>query len=203
MTRIYRYVLMHDRGMAPHPGKDGIVSLATCKPRIRETARAGDWILGNYPSPNNDVVAWAGIVDEVIPVGLYGVQHVQRRDALYPNGPDGQPIRHPTRLQWYHREPKNQAKDMRGNALLFDPASTWYFGENGRALPPELVHLAARGIGHRVNGTLPGDADRLRAWLTEQAPPGVHGLPRDGWDGPSGRGCGPAREKSDKQPKSC
>jgi hypothetical protein len=64
MTRILRYILETDNGMAPCID-GGLVTLATCKPIIRRSARPGDWVLGFYPSPfERGMLAWAGRVDD-------------------------------------------------------------------------------------------------------------------------------------------
>lgn len=43
--RLFSYVVARDYGFAPNPFY-GFCSLATCKPRIRNTARAGDYVVG-------------------------------------------------------------------------------------------------------------------------------------------------------------
>ncbi len=43
--RLFSYVVARDYGFAPNPFF-GICTLATCKPRIRKTARCGDLIIG-------------------------------------------------------------------------------------------------------------------------------------------------------------
>lgn len=45
MSRVYIYVVDRDYGFAPNPFH-GYCTLATCKPRIRSTARVGDWVIG-------------------------------------------------------------------------------------------------------------------------------------------------------------
>lgn len=45
MVRVYIYVVDRDLGFAPNPF-NGICSLATCKPNIRNTAKIDDWIFG-------------------------------------------------------------------------------------------------------------------------------------------------------------
>ena len=40
MTRIYRYVLAHDGGMAPTP-RGRLITLATCKPEVRKNRSGG------------------------------------------------------------------------------------------------------------------------------------------------------------------
>jgi hypothetical protein len=42
---LYSYVVARDYGFAPNPFF-GICTLATCKPKIRNSARGGDWIVG-------------------------------------------------------------------------------------------------------------------------------------------------------------
>ena len=43
--RLFVYVVVHDTGFAPNPFF-GYCTLATCKPRIRDSAQVGDWIAG-------------------------------------------------------------------------------------------------------------------------------------------------------------
>src|SRR5262245_14974675 len=89
MTRMLRYILQHDTGMAPCVD-DGLVSLATCKPKIRASANPGDWVIGLRPSPApRGLVVWAGRVAHSIGVGEYERQHRGRSDAVYRIKPDG------------------------------------------------------------------------------------------------------------------
>lgn len=43
--RLYSYIVAEDAGFAPNPFH-GFCTLATCKPRIRNTAQIGDWVIG-------------------------------------------------------------------------------------------------------------------------------------------------------------
>ena len=45
MRVLYSYVVAYDSGFAPNPF-NGFCTLATCKPKIREHAKIGDWIIG-------------------------------------------------------------------------------------------------------------------------------------------------------------
>lgn len=45
MSKILSYVVHYDSGFAPNPFF-GYCTLATCKPRIRNAAEVGDWIIG-------------------------------------------------------------------------------------------------------------------------------------------------------------
>lgn len=202
MTRIFRYVLMNDTGMAPNP-RQGLVTLATCKPGIRQAGAEGDWVIGNFPAPNNEVVAWAGKIEKSLPIHTYAREFASRDDALHELGSDGELRRIPGRHEWYHQGVDQQRKDRKGRVLVFDKRQSWYFGSDGRPLPIELHHLAAHGQGHRVNLRQPGDLERLVEWLHEQGSPGVHGEPRDGWEGPSGSGCRSRGPKPVIKPRSC
>lgn len=45
MARLYIYVVDRDFGFAPNPFH-GYCSLATCKPKLRQKAQIGDWVVG-------------------------------------------------------------------------------------------------------------------------------------------------------------
>lgn len=49
--KLYSYVVVRDYGFAPNPFH-GVCTLATCKPKIRETASIGDWIVGTGSKVN-------------------------------------------------------------------------------------------------------------------------------------------------------
>lgn len=166
MTRIFRYILATDAGMAPC-AQDSLVTLATCKPQIRASAAVGDWVLGFAPAPLPlGLLAWAGRVTETLTIGEYERRYRGRRDAVYREESDGTFRRlRPD----YHPEPDAIRKDLAAVVLVFDPAASWYFGRVLRELPPELMHLAAAGRGHRVNGSKSDDAAALERWLSSQS----------------------------------
>lgn len=176
MMRILRYILRHDTGMAPCID-DGMVSLATCKPKIRASARAGEWVLGFRPSPApRGLVVWAGRLARSIEVGEYERRHRGRSDAVYRAKAGGGFKRlRPD----YHPGDRELRKDTCAPVLIFDPEATWYFGSEPQMMPEHLRRLAASGRGHRVNGVVEGDTVALQAWLTAISPPGIHGTPRD------------------------
>ena len=182
MTRILRYILQHDSGMAPCID-NGLVSLATCKPQIRASAKPGDWVVGFRPSPApRGLVVWAGQIAESIGVGEYEQRHSFKRrggraDAIYRELADGGFERlRPD----YHPGPNEFSKDTSAPVLIFNPRATWYFGKEPQMISEQLMHLAAGGRGHRVSGVQEGDAAALQNWLESLAPSGVHYPPRDG-----------------------
>jgi hypothetical protein len=177
MTRIYRYILENDGGIAPCVDRQ-LVTLATCKPRIRAGAVPGDWVMGFYPRPfERGLLAWAGRVARVFPAGDYEKEYRGRRDAVYRQDPDGSYRRlRPD----YHPGPDEMRKDLSAPILIFDVAATWYFGDAPELLPANLLHLQAGGRGHRVSGTQTGDSGKLLSWLKGIKHPGIHGRPRHG-----------------------
>jgi len=175
MTRIFRYILQTDTGMAPCTDR-GRLTLATCKPKIRSSAMPGDWVMGFYPRPfERGLVAWAGRIERKLETGNYEREFRGRSDAVYRQKADGTFKRlRPD----YHPGANEIRKDLSGPVLVFDEQATWYFGDEPRLLPEALIHLAPGGQGHRVNGVNEADGARLLAWLVSGSPPGIMGRPR-------------------------
>jgi Nucleotide modification associated domain 2 len=162
MSRIYRYILAHDSGMAPclH---DGLISLATCKPMIRRRAEVDDWVLGFRPgSLERGLMLWAGKVQAVASHGEYQRARRGRPDAVYLERKDGSYER---LVSDYHLTQKEMDRDLSGPVLIFDAKVSIHLDGQPVPLPGELAHLAAAGRGHRVNGTNPNDTARLEAWI--------------------------------------
>jgi hypothetical protein len=162
MTRIYRYILTHDTGMAPCP-ENAFISLATCKPVIRRLAKSGDWVLGFRPGPLvRGLVLWAGKVERSMTHGEYQRTHPKRSDAVYRLTANG----HYERLtQDYHPSQSEMNRDTGAPVLLFARQQSHYFNGIPRPLPEVLAHLAAAGRGHRVTEATPDLVARLEAWL--------------------------------------
>mgnify|MGYP003610639374 CR=1 FL=1 len=167
MTRIYRYILTHDTGMAPCP-ENGLITLGTCKPVIRRKARPGDWVLGFRPgSLVRGLVLWAGKVERTTTHGDYQRAYPKRSDAVYRLAEDGQYER---LAPDYHPAQSEMDRDTSAPVLLFDPRRSYYFNGIPEPLPEDLAHLAAAGRGHRVTEAAPDLVARLEAWLVEVAP---------------------------------
>jgi hypothetical protein len=178
MSRIWRYILANDGGYAPCID-GGVLTLCTCKPRIRAGAAVGDWVIGFMPKRlGTGRVAWAGCVSKVLSLGDYGEQYASRRDAIYMRigwHADGrEDLRHYGGP--YHNSAKAIARDVRGRcALIFDPF--WYWGGDAREAPPELAKLAHYYVGQTTKGSTLEAINLLRSWLSG-SPPGIHGTPR-------------------------
>lgn len=70
--RLFSYVIARDYGFAPNPFYR-VCTLATCKPRIRKTAKVGDWIVGTGSKSNgrDGYVVYAMKVDEILTFDKY------------------------------------------------------------------------------------------------------------------------------------
>jgi len=181
MTRIFRYILAVDSGIAPCSAAR-LITLATCKPKIRAAARLHDWVVGFYPSPHpRGLVAWAGRVANILDFGKYEEMFRGRPDAVYRRESQGKFWRlRPD----FHPSVAEMERDLSAPVLVFEPEQSWYFGDYPRGLPNHLMHLAAQGQGHRVNGATNSDPAALQNWLLER-PPGTHGSPRDRYRQPT------------------
>ncbi len=167
MTRIYRYILDTDCGMAPCVD-DGMISLATCKPGIRKMARGGDWVAGFMPGTHTrGALVWAGRVEQALSFGRYQRTFPNRIDSVYKLVDDGQYQR---LKPGYHCDPAQMDRDVDNPVLLFEKVSSWYFGAAPRSLPDRLMHLAAEGRGYRVNFREPDDLALWEAWLVGHEP---------------------------------
>ena len=70
---VLSYVITHDAGFAPNPFA-GFLTLATCKPKIRKSARKGDYIIGTGSSTTvgNQKLVYGARIDRVISIADYG-----------------------------------------------------------------------------------------------------------------------------------
>lgn len=142
MARIWRYVLAHDGGRAPCID-GGMLTLCCCKPIIRKNAEVGDWVVGLVPKCfGAGLVAWAGRVSRVMPMGAYAEQFPDRQDAIYRtvavSGEGREVLQH--NGGDYHITPTAHRTDASGvNCLMFSPF--WYFGRRAKTLPNHLLSL--------------------------------------------------------------
>ena len=62
--------MRNDTGFAPNPFF-GYCTLACCKPVIRRTAQAGDWIVGLTPKAQGSNIVYVMKVEETLSFGQY------------------------------------------------------------------------------------------------------------------------------------
>ena len=184
-SRLFSYVVTYDSGFAPNP-YGGILTLATCKPRIRATAQRGDWLLGtgSVQGVGAGRVVYAACITEVVPLEQYatdvrfavkypavGKEPWQRHgDNIYTRLSDG---------TWHqrrniHHVAKDISRDLGGKNVLVCERF-WYFGNAAPLLPEALAVLVKRGPGHRCEDS-PALIAALVSWLGTFTP-GVSGAP--------------------------
>jgi len=157
--RLFSYVIVHDSGSAPNPF-DGILTLATCKPKIRKVAQPGDWIMGTGSASAVGIgrVVYAAEISEILPIARYGIDprfEVKRPtkgrtrwsilgDNIYFPGTDGILKQ---RCNPFHSS-KDIEHDLSGRNVLVCERF-WYFGSSAPELPAYLRETVKRGPGHR------------------------------------------------------
>ncbi len=169
MLKVYIYVVDRDFGFAPNPFH-GICTLATCKPGIRNTAKAGDWVVGMGGSRLNATgrCVFAMRVTEKITFNEYwsnpiyfdkkpirnGSFRMMVGDNIYFLNPDSklwqQADSHHSNSDGSLNE-KNLRTDTKSNKVL-KSRHFYYFGRNAPQVPAGVLGEIGfkNGIGHRV-----------------------------------------------------
>lgn len=194
LMRFYSYVIVRDFGFAPNPFF-GYCTLATCKPRIRQSAQIGDLIAGfagaNFGAMRHRLV-YLMRVDEICSFDEYWYN--SRFESKKPSFSDkfarcyGDNIyHHDEHHQWVQANSHhslengntnlvNLRKDTHVNRVLIS-SHFWYFGQNALLLPEEFQELIACGRNHQIKNMETGLA--LERWLSNFYSMGQHGLPLD------------------------
>lgn len=179
MPDIWRYVVIHDRGFAPHVDND-FLTLCTCKPIIRRCAKVGDYILGfNDTNHGSGTLIWAGIVSEKLLMGDYAERYPRRRDVIYRRF--GWELDGREKLSHYggpeHNARQLIERDISGRYVLIF-MTFWYWGKNAIILPHALNDLIYQSRGQKKRLPRQELSSLLEQWLASQ-PTGIHGGPRD------------------------
>lgn len=184
MKRIYLYKMVCDNGGAPCV-QHGLLSLAICKPKIRNKAKKGDLLLGfvgktmkrkDDRPPAGALIYAARITDVLCATEYYdGRYQGKRNDAIYRwNGSDFECLKND-----FH-EPDDKEHDLgkcpdQSKVLL--SSDYRYFGRSARMWPHyQLVNDCISKLmqGHRVNhsNALADELDRLENEVWEIPNPG-------------------------------
>jgi hypothetical protein len=157
--KIYSYIVAVDKGFAPNPFY-GYCSLACCKPKIRSTAKEGDWIIGlSRKSKGNKVIYAMEITEDPIPFNKYFLDsrfkkkipdmhsndpRRRRGDNIYqPIGNDFNQL-HSTHSNKDGTENiKNKKHDLGSKQVLISKRF-FYFGKRMKELPKTLQFLIAK-----------------------------------------------------------
>lgn len=195
--RLYSYVVARDFGFAPNPFF-GYCTLATCKPKIRQHASVGDWIVGTgaklaYKCQGRLIYAMQ--VSEILDFDSYW--HDQRFYQKRPNLTGslallyGDNIYHRAGKRWVQADSHHSSENGRVNKAnlewdtgvdrLLVARRFVYWGRSAPTIPQRFRAFGKEkddicaGRGHRVfNDEL---AATFAAWLEEENMWGLRGEP--------------------------
>jgi hypothetical protein len=194
--KLYSYVVARDFGFAPNPFFR-FCTLATCKPKIREHASVGDWVVGTGAKAYgySGRLIYAMQVSEILDFDSYWTDQrfIQKRpnltgslQVLY-----GDNIYHRVGKRWVQADSHHSLEKGRLNKdnLAWDTdvdrllvASKFvYWGRSASMIPKKFRSFGnekddlCAGRGHRVfENELPG---AFAAWLEKEGKWGVQGEP--------------------------
>lgn len=166
MPRLFSYTIPHDDGAAPNPFS-GMCTLAICKPRIRQKAQLGDWVvgLGSVNAPSGDLggrLVYAMRVDQVVTMRDYDrlapslwPHRIPKVDSAIPSERLGDCIYDfsqggaPTQRRGVHG-PGHIRTDLSGLNVLIS-RHFFYFGHNALPLPSHLRGMIHQTQSHKVH----------------------------------------------------
>ena len=184
-NRVFVYKLVTDNGGAPCV-RNGLLTLALCKPVIRRVARVGDWLYGFGGRNLEERLIYVARVTERIEQGLYYVDRGRYRAFR------GRPDRIYRRVRGrfrrkrralYHDGPRNLQHDLGvppryARAIVLVSSDFRYLGRDGTVDYRNDLLLAKFvsevGRGHRVvSGAVRERLGRLQRKLWKDVPPGA------------------------------
>ena len=135
-TSVRSYKMNTDCGFAPNP-YGGVLTIATCKPLIREVAKCGEWIAGfTSKTLNKDPVGQERLiflmrVTEKLHRDVYYERYPQKRPDKCPCGdniyrPDGHGSY--IHIGGIHHRPEKAQKDDHKSAWVLLSTEFYYFG---------------------------------------------------------------------------
>ncbi|MFT5699640.1 MAG: hypothetical protein ACI8ZB_002501 [Desulforhopalus sp.] len=181
---LFSYIVPTDSGFAPNP-YCGMCTLACCKPKIRQYANVGDWIIGTTPAPDKGKLVYAMRVDRGLTFDLYWqFSEYECKKPSKDNGcgdniykrVDGGELAQVKNL--FHSD-KHIKTDTNVNRVLISK-TFYYFGANSVEIPKKFNSLIQTTQGHKrikptsdhyYVGTL------FIEWLQTNFKQGIHGEP--------------------------
>lgn len=178
MTKIWRYVVRYDDGLAPCIESD-FCTLTCCKPRIRKHASKDDWVIGFHSNQFGDAMLCyvMRVTEAPMPYAQYwnDTRFFRRRDNLY-RPVNGKLVWVPNRFR-DHDDEDNHATDHSGVSALISE-EYWYFNKDEAFslcdhLDEGVVkRLWRRFVGEQYNGLIDGDFETLLRFLDQNHPQG-------------------------------
>ena len=196
--KLHSYVVTDDTGFSPNPFW-GYCTLANCKPAIRRSAHAGDWIAGISPKSNGNKLIYAMRVDEIISYIEYyedsrftaKIPDYDKGTVVYKCGDNiYKPLSNENflQLQSMHSNGKNENPDTKihdlGGKRVLISKNFYYFGQKALNLPETLEELKV-GRAHK-NKFSPDVVSAFLDFIGRQtrgvnAPPSSWPLNDDSW----------------------
>jgi hypothetical protein len=173
MSKIWRYVVRYDDGLAPCIEND-FCTLTCCKPGIRKHALKDDWVIGFHSKKFGDALLCYAmrITEDPMSYASYwnDARFAKRRDNIY-RPTDGKLIWVPNKFK-DHDDDGNHPADHSGvNALISD--EYWYFSKDETFSLYDhfdegaVNRLWHRYVGQKYNGLLEGDFEGLLRFLDQ------------------------------------
>lgn len=182
MARGFSYIITRDFGFAPNPFQ-GILTLATCKPKIRKAAQVGDYLIGNSNKATGNRLIYMAKVDEILTFDQYWTDARFQNKKAVMNGSFktlyGDNIYHREGGAWQQANSHHSKEDGSCNMenLRRDTGITdrvlvcrdyFYFGVSMPDLKSQFPHCFHYNIGHhQVDET---DSKELWACLVANYP---------------------------------
>jgi hypothetical protein len=190
--------MTHDTGFAPNPF-GGIISLATCKPKIRECKTVGDWIAGftskqlDGSSIGNEKLVYLMQTTDKILFKEYwqNKKFIKRKpqpnsnlavkkcgDNIYiPIIKNPSTVSHFNLLANLHHKEEHKAKDLNGKFVLISN-KFYYFGSKPINIPVKIRPNVPKG--QSSHGVRTYDTDRaikFIAFIESNYQPGIYSHP--------------------------
>lgn len=163
MAKAYSYVVKRDFGFAPNPFH-GVLTLATCKQRIRKVAQVGDFIIGVSPVEFSSKLVYMAKVSRIVTFDEYwslpefackkaimnGSNKVMFGDNIYhhlENGEWMQEDSHHTNADGTINE-HNLERDTQTTDKVLIAEEFFYFGQGMIDISAEYGECIHYGIGH-------------------------------------------------------
>ena len=139
-TTLRYYSMTADTGFAPNP-RNGILTLACCKPDIRNKANIGDWVIGTHstnkqsPFHGDQSLCYLARISEKLTFDAYfnDIRFQTKKTEFHPQGDN---IYYCLENKIFKQTPNpnhnkdNLAKDTKYDSVLISDLF-WYFGKRG------------------------------------------------------------------------
>ena len=203
--RLRSYKMTSDTGFAPNPFGCSL-TLATCKPGIRNKARVGDWVAGftseslaGHDVGSERLVYLMRVAEKLLLRDYF--QDARFQDKIPDMGADGReakagdniyrPLRSDAasaadfeQLANDNHVPGDRIKDVGGNFVLVSN-EFYYFGRNAPTVPRDVRPDVPRGQAGYGQWSCPVQAERFLRYIRANYRVGRHGQPHN-WS----RACG-------------